>query len=130
MHLYILGQDIRELDMGLEKNGEFLQSGLIRVSPEQYLSAIADQLNKWNTSLDDIEGIYVVTGPGSFTASRVSITIANAIAFSKQIPVFPVENRERYSLRELYDLVKRKQIKPEEFVLPHYDRQPNITVAK
>jgi tRNA threonylcarbamoyladenosine biosynthesis protein TsaB len=44
-------------------------------------------LNKSSKSLDNIEGIVVFKGPGSFTGLRIGLTAANALAYGLQIPI-------------------------------------------
>ena len=130
MNLFILAQDIRELELGLVEDGELTQTVSLEASPEQHLKSIADHLAQWGTSLDELEGVYVVTGPGSFTASRVSITIANALAFSKNIPIYPIENKERRTMVELHKHLKEHPVSSTPFALPSYDRPPMTTTPK
>lgn len=80
--LLISGQDIRELSLGLVRDGRLVGDVVVPASPERYLSAIAATLAGWNVRAEDLDALAVVTGPGSFTSSRVSTTIANAIAFA------------------------------------------------
>jgi tRNA A37 threonylcarbamoyladenosine modification protein TsaB len=126
MKLFLLAQEIKELEVGLVNNGELIESVLIKRAPEQYLEALATQLNKWHTSLDALEGVFVVTSPGSFTASRVSLVIANTISFSKQIPVYAIDNPNRLSISALHQTLDYSKLAPSDFALPHYDRPPMI----
>lgn len=128
MRLFLLAQDIGELEIGLEEEGKLAKITRVKAAPEQHLFEIDKQLKDWNCSLESIKGVYVVTGPGSFTASRVSITIANAIAFSQGIPVFPIQNDQRHSLADLHDAVNHSE--GQSFAIPHYDRDPHITKPK
>lgn len=125
MVLVIAGQDIRELSVGLSRDGRIVESRTVVASPETYLSTVAESLAGWNVSLDDLDAVAVVTGPGSFTSSRVSVMIANGIAFAKGIPVIGIENSKRSGIGELeigdiYPPVDR-------YVVPVYDRPPHIT---
>lgn len=56
------------------------------VSPEEYLSRIVTFAN-----FDELEGIVIVQGPGSATALRASLTIANTLAMSRKIPLYGVQ---------------------------------------
>lgn len=38
-------------------------------------------------TLEDIEGIVVYAGPGSFTGLRIGISVANALAYSLKCPI-------------------------------------------
>jgi tRNA threonylcarbamoyladenosine biosynthesis protein TsaB len=48
---------------------------------------IEEILNKLSISLDDIQGIVCFKGPGSFTGLRIGLTVANALAYARNIPV-------------------------------------------
>lgn len=48
------------------------------------IEKILDQSSK---SLKDIEGIVCYKGPGSFTGLRIGMSVANALAYSQQIPI-------------------------------------------
>ncbi len=42
----------------------------------------------------DIDKIFVVTGPGSFTGIRVGLTVAKTMAYSLNIPIVPISSLE------------------------------------
>lgn len=54
---------------------------------QKLLSFISESLKKENLELSDLTAIEVATGPGSFTGLRVGVSVANALAFSLNIPV-------------------------------------------
>jgi hypothetical protein len=127
MYLFISSQDIKKLTIGLVQNGVLEQMQHFVSSPEQHLYFLDKQLRDWGVAIRDVVGIYVVTGPGSFTASRVSITIANTIAFARGIPVFVLTNPDRLPFDELLLQAIKKGVKPCVFAVPFYDRPPGIT---
>ena len=49
-----------------------------------------------NTGLkpQDIDKIFVVTGPGSFTGIRVGLTVAKTMAYALNIPIVPISSLE------------------------------------
>ena len=51
------------------------------------LPMLEQLLHERNVQLQDLTGIEVNPGPGSFTGIRVGITIANTLGFLLQIPV-------------------------------------------
>ncbi len=54
---------------------------------ERIFFLIEDVIEKSNFLLSDIDKIYVVNGPGSFTGIRVGITIAKTLAWNLKIPI-------------------------------------------
>lgn len=126
MHLVISGQDLRELEVGAFDGERLVAHERIQTSPEGYLAAIDRALHQWCLG-DSLTGVIVVTGPGSFTASRVSTTIANAIAFTRSLPIVALQNPKRLALADLLFGVK---LQPRASVDPSYDRPPNITAPR
>lgn len=51
------------------------------------LPAIIKILKKNRKGLTDIDQVEVETGPGSFTGTRVGVSVANALGFALDIPV-------------------------------------------
>jgi len=97
---------------------------------EMLLPEIKKLLKKNKTSLKDLKGIGVVRGPGGFTAVRIGVATANALAYGRQIPVIGVTTAD---FKDNSDLVKKLFIKltakkTSLAVLPYYDREPNITI--
>lgn len=128
MRLYLNAQDIQSIEIVVTEGEKLLYEKKLFVQPEDYLAAIESVLLEWGIKLDQLDSVGVVTGPGSFTASRVSTTIANAIAYAKQIPIVGIENSEKKPLRELF--TDPFQEAEEGFVLPSYDKAPHITKPK
>ena len=86
--LAICSQDINSITLGLKKDGDFIERQFDDIQPDDQLKMIDIFLSEQNALLDDLTGIVVVTGPGSFTASRTSVVIANTIGFTKSIPIW------------------------------------------
>lgn len=56
---------------------------------------IIDELfSKVNFEIKDINKIYVVNGPGSFTGVRIGVTIAKVLASQLKIDIYPVSSLE------------------------------------
>lgn len=51
------------------------------------LPVIIKILKKNKKSLEDLEEIQVETGPGSFTGTRIGVSVANALAYALNIPL-------------------------------------------
>lgn len=55
---------------------------------------IDEGFKKCSFELKDINKIFVVNGPGSFTGVRIGVTVAKTIAWSLNINVFPISSLE------------------------------------
>jgi len=84
------------------------------------------------------KAIFVVQGPGAFTALRTGIATANALGFAWQASVVGVKIKpdwllleEKLKLEKVWSVglagLKKAKHGPVE---PYYDRAPNITMAK
>jgi len=99
---------------------------------EKLLPEIASLLKENKVKLGSLKGIIVASGPGGFTALRIGIMTANALAFALEIPVVGVKLNELIGLKELikFGLKKFKKVKKYSVVLPYYGREPHITKPK
>lgn len=133
MILFLAAQDISRMEAGLlDSKGRLLSFQEFSVAPEGYLATVAQFLTDHLASPEALEKIVVVSGPGSFTSTRIIVTIVNTLAFAKKLSVFGVENAARQGGEELIrksGLSWAKQ-KTEGFVSPVYDRPPNITIKR
>ena len=65
---------------------------------ENMIPEIDKLIKKHQISRNEIDGIVVAIGPGSYTGVRIAITIAKTMSYALNIPVYPVS-----SLRVLKD---------------------------
>jgi hypothetical protein len=130
MQLAISSQDIGSISLALINENNLVECEDFLVAPEKHLFTLDQALKKWNVSLEDIDGVQVVTGPGSFTASRVSVTLANAIGFARNIRVVGLENSEELPLAELITKYDDSSVQGSEFVGVSYNRPAHITQSK
>lgn len=49
-----------------------------------------------NLKPSDVNKCYVVTGPGSFTGTRIAVTVGKTFAYSNNIKVIPVSSLKQY----------------------------------
>ena len=61
---------------------------------EKLMPAIEQMLNKNNLSYEDIDQIYCVKGPGSFTGLRIGVTVANTISYLTNAKLFSISTFE------------------------------------
>ena len=57
---------------------------------------IDEILKENNLTTKDINDIYVVNGPGSFTGTRIGVTVGKTIAYSNNNKVVPVSSLKQY----------------------------------
>ncbi len=87
--------------------------------------AVINQVMK-RVALEQLSGICVVSGPGSFTSTRTGVVVANILSRQLKLPLVGV------TLDEVVDLGALTQKLPgmaaSSFVAPRYSSEPNITV--
>jgi 1-aminocyclopropane-1-carboxylate deaminase/D-cysteine desulfhydrase-like pyridoxal-dependent ACC family enzyme len=127
--LLIASQDLREAAFGLWKDGVLREEHKAVIPPEQLLANLNQCLQNWKTKMEDIDAVAVVTGPGSFTSARLSVTLANSIAFVRGVPVIELPNPARETLVQLVARLNSllALAKPDVYAKPLYDRPPHIT---
>lgn len=76
-------------------------------------------LKKSKISQNEIAGICVFSGPGSFTGLRIGISFANALAYGLSIPIYETKKRG--------ELITKKAKK---IIVPFYGSPPRITKPK
>ncbi|MBU1019122.1 MAG: tRNA (adenosine(37)-N6)-threonylcarbamoyltransferase complex dimerization subunit type 1 TsaB [Patescibacteria group bacterium] len=95
------------------------------------LPYLKDSLEESGLTFDDLTGLFVVRGPGSFTALRVGITIVNTLAFILKIPIYSLKTDEITGpLAESLLEMDFSKMKKEDIVEPYYDKPPKITPSK
>ena len=104
---------------------------------EKLLPAIDKLLSKVqkNVDLKSIKGIVVVSGPGPFTATRIGVATANALAYALRIKIVSLQADEFENIADMavkgWEKLKiAKKNSPAGGVEPVYDREPNITISE
>ena len=71
------------------------------------IPTLQELLEKCNVSLNEIDEIIVVNGPGSFTGVRIGVTIAKTISYSLNIKIKTITSLEAYgiSTKKHYEIV-------------------------
>ncbi|MEK7105315.1 MAG: hypothetical protein AAB865_01365 [Patescibacteria group bacterium] len=87
MRLLIRAQDIAWTTIGLSDGGSVIQEERVITRPETILNTIESALAKWKIDWHKLDTVALVSGPGSFTALRSSLTIGNTIAFARKLPI-------------------------------------------
>lgn len=89
MILHIDTQDRKAVTVSLKKDGQVVKSLSEKNKyGSQILLLLIDRLLKTkNLQYENLTGIEVEVGPGSFTGLRVGVSVANALGFSLKMPV-------------------------------------------
>ena len=119
-----LKTDQPEVEYGLDEDVLIVEDG--RQLSKRILKDIEDILGKHNAKKQDISGIVVFKGPGSFTGLRIGHTIANTLAYSLQIPIVSTEGA---NWRQ-DGIEKIKAGEDEKITKPIYGGKVNITKPK
>tara|TARA_Y100000590_G_C15437894_1_gene907698 strand:- start:180 stop:443 length:264 start_codon:yes stop_codon:yes gene_type:complete len=85
------------------------------------MSLLLNFLKKNNIKMDDIERIFVNSGPGKFSSIRISISIAKAISLSKNINLYGFNSTSKIEgdYRKLLNL-SEKELQINELIKPCY----------
>lgn len=129
MLIITLRTDKPEAEMGLYEDGKQLayQTWLAhRQLAETLQSKIAKLLKANGQTLQNIEGIVVFKGPGSFTGLRISITVANALAYSLDVPIVATEDPKWLET----GIARLQTDDNEQIAVPEYGALPHITPQK
>lgn len=127
MILYINGQDIKRLVLG-SLIGRTVD--VFETDPDDYLVVIADYLKSLGQTLDDLGALAVVVGPGSPTALRASLAIANTLAFARRLPTLPLEKPAEVDDQEFIKTIDLGTLEARARTLkPIYLHPPNITFS-
>lgn len=103
--------------LGLILAGEsFLVTEDVRAQELQKL--IIDLLEHHQISFADLDTVAVLTGPGSFTGSRIGATAANTLHWLNKIPIIDIPGDDFEKAIE--DLKSDRQLEVIERVLPRY----------
>lgn len=74
----------------------------------------------------NLEGLFLYSGPGSFTGLRIGITTMNTMAYALDIPIVGAEG-EDWRARAVARLIGGET---DRLVLPHYGAEARITKPK
>lgn len=84
---------------------------------------IRELLESQDRTLEDINGVAVFKGPGSFTGLRIGLSVANALAYGLHVPIVGEEG-EGWIKKGLQELDDGKN---ETISLPEYGAPPRVT---
>lgn len=91
----LLDSSSTELYVGLIGDNGLIDSTFYSCWQEQSEYMIVEinaLLQKHNLAKEDIRGIVVATGPGSYTGVRIAITISKIISISMKVNIYPISS--------------------------------------
>ena len=94
---------------------------------------ILPYLRDTGIALTDIDKLFVVRGPGRFTALRVGITVVNTLGFLLKVPIYTMKSselREDLSFGKMLAELDFEDMEKFDIVEPFYDKPPKITPPK
>lgn len=74
----VLFKDGRIFDKRMKKDGKH---------SEYFIPLLQELLEQNSVTFDDLSGVIVINGPGSFTGVRIGVVVAKMISYSKNIPL-------------------------------------------
>lgn len=87
------------------------------------LAYIQSQLEGQGKTWNDLTGLGVFKGPGSFTGLRIGVTVLNTVSYAQGIPIVG-ETGDDWKETAIQRLLRGES---DEVVLPEYGGEANIT---
>lgn len=107
----------------------FVVASKISYGKNEYLPQLINWLNDQKVKCRDLQAIAVHYQPASFSSLRGFTSIANALAWAQQIPIFKISN-EIIDEEVMKNIINQSKKTKKGFIIPDYFREPNITVKK
>lgn len=89
---------------------------------------ISQMLELQKLELNDVGGLVVYTGPGSFTGLRIGISLANALSYSLEIPIAGV-NGDDWITRGTQQILSGRHSSVRS-IIPEYGQPAHTTDQK
>jgi tRNA threonylcarbamoyladenosine biosynthesis protein TsaB len=97
----------------------------------QILEKLDEVYNKAGFRIDDTKKIIANAGPGSYTGLRIGLSVANTMAYARNIPIAGIDSPE--NVEDLLNKGLEKLKNDDSFngsAIPNYGSEPNITQPK
>lgn len=124
--ILVLKTDSPEAMIALYEDGSCVDTMIWHAHKElssTLLGKIDELLLASNIQKNDLTGIVVFKGPGSFTGLRIGITVANTLAYSLQVPIVGSEGEDWIA----EGLQKITESQKAEIIIPYYGSDAHIT---
>jgi hypothetical protein len=133
MILYANGQDIKNIifaNLGAESPLESIK--VYQTGPEGYLKALVSFLDQNKSDIKLIKKAFVVIGPGSATALRVSLSIFNTIKFATGMELIEVKKEASEPDCDVVSRIIEQGLSSFDSISmlkPIYEHDPRITMS-
>ena len=97
-----------------------------RTLAKQLLRYLRDQLAARGKTFQDVTGICVFQGPGSFTGLRIGLTVLNTLADAQSVPIVGAQGDDWQEVA----LARLAAGENDEMVLPFYGSEAHITTPR
>ncbi len=87
---------------------------------------IKELLNKSGKKMEELEGLVIYKGPGSFTGLRIGFAVANTMAYALNIPIVAADGKDWAKT----GCKKMAAGQNDKIALPEYGSPPHITKPK
>ncbi|CAM4184617.1 tRNA (adenosine(37)-N6)-threonylcarbamoyltransferase complex dimerization subunit type 1 TsaB [Pseudoalteromonas byunsanensis] len=105
-NLLAIDASTEALSLALHFNGQTYR--YFEECPQQHSQKILPQIERMlgsaNCQLKELDGIVFGRGPGSFTGVRISVAIAQGLAYSSKLPLVGVSTLEAMALQAIREL--------------------------
>jgi len=131
MILFINTSRIDLIDVKLITDGRILASAENRQPYRQSELLLTGKAGK--LEIGNLTAVAVISGPGAFSALRLGVATANALAWGLGVPVMELTTAEVNNQKSLIKNLKLKTKKAGskfKAIKPKYGREPNITKTK
>lgn len=93
LKLLALDTSTEHCSVALQANGQlYLRAAVTpREHSQKILGFVDEVLHEAGLSLKQLDGLVSGIGPGSFTGVRIGVSVAQGLAFSCNLPVYPVD---------------------------------------
>lgn len=138
MHLYLDTTDGETIRLALGANGALIAQKTLSAKhrqSERLLAAVEALLAKAGKTKRALAGIVVTNGPGKFTATRIGVATANALAYALGIPAVGIAHDVYTDVPTWITageraLGRKKKWNMSLAVEPRYGSEPNITLKR
>lgn len=135
MILFINTADGEKIDLALVLGGKILAQKSFKAKykqSEMLLPQIQNLLKLTKRKINSLKAILVVIGPGPFSAIRIGLATANALAYALNLPIAGIKLTELNKNKDFASFIVQKANKAKfnTIIKPFYGAEPNITLKK